>query len=88
MKRISATEARDTLPELLKRAAYGHDRFIVENRGKELAAIISMDDLRLYERLLGAQEDRRDVEAARAALAEAESKGVKTLDKLTEELAL
>ena len=59
-----------------------------KNRGKELAAIISIDDFRLFERLLGLQEDRGDLEDARAALSEAESKGVKTLDRLAEELGL
>ncbi len=43
---------------------------IVEHNGRRMAAIIPMDDLELYQRLLAEEEDRAD--AAAAALARAE----------------
>ena len=45
---------------------YQGERIILERRGKEVAAIVSMDDLALLQML----EDRDDVRAARKALAE------------------
>ncbi len=43
---------------------------IVEHNGRRMAAIIPMDDLELYQRLLAEEEDRAD--AATAAFARAE----------------
>jgi len=63
-KRIS--EARGEFSELVNRAAYRHERVLLTRHGKPVAAIISTDDLALLEAL----EDRDDVEAARAALAD------------------
>ena len=42
----------------------------MSRRGKDLAAIIPIEDLRLLERLSREETDRQDIEAARAALAE------------------
>ncbi len=49
--KISSTEARTVLGELLARAGYGGERFILERRGKPLAALISIEDLRRLESL-------------------------------------
>ena len=64
-----------TFPELVNRAAYGKERTIVSRRGKDLAAVISIDDLHLLERLVREEMDRIDLEDARASLAEADEKG-------------
>ena len=66
-KRIS--EARGEFSELVNRAAYRHERVLLTRHGKAVAAIISADDLALLEAL----EDRDDLEAARAALADPEN---------------
>lgn len=55
-------------------------------RGKDLAAVISMDDLRLLERLAREEMDRMDLEDARAALKEAKEKGTIPLRDLVREL--
>ena len=47
------------------------ERIILTRHGKPLAALVPLEDLALLEEL----EDQADVEAARAALAEAEEKG-------------
>lgn len=38
--RISATEAKNRFGEIIKRAAYGGERFIVESHGKALVDIV------------------------------------------------
>ena len=70
MTRLNVSKARAEFPEVVNRAAYGKERTIVSRRGKDLAAVIPMEDLRLLERLAREEMDRRDLEDARAALAE------------------
>ena len=60
---------------MLNRAAYGKERTIVSRRGKDLAAVIPVEDLQLLERLAREEMARLDVQAARAAMAEARTKG-------------
>ena len=79
--RIRITDIRDNLAEALNRVAYGGERIVVERRGKGVAALVSMDDLALLERL----EDQADIKAARKALKE---KGGITLDDYKKKLAL
>jgi len=86
MTRLNVSKAREELPEVVNRAAYGKERTIVSRRGKDLAAIIPMDDLHLLERLAREEMDRIDLEDARAALMEAEEKGTITLRDLMREL--
>lgn len=70
--RVGASEARESFPEVVNRVAYGGERVIVERRGKELAAVVSMKDLRLLERLVEEEEDRVDLEESRKALTDEE----------------
>ena len=81
MTRLSASQARQEFPEMLNRAAYGKERTIVSRRGKDLAAVIPVEDLQLLERLAREEMDRLDVQAARAAMAEARTKGTISLAK-------
>jgi prevent-host-death family protein len=74
MKRLNVVELKNSLGDVLNRAEYQGERIIVHRRGKDTAAIISIEDLRLFERLLEEAEDRLDVEAARVALAESEER--------------
>ena len=57
MSRLAASDAREHFAEVLNRVAYGGDRVVVERRGKEMAAIVSLDDLKLLEAI----EDRLDM---------------------------
>lgn len=70
MTRLNVSKAREEFPELVNRAAYAKERTIVSRRGKDLAAVIPIEDLRLLERLTREETDRLDIEEARAALAE------------------
>ena len=88
MTRLNVSKAREEFPEMLNRAAYGKERTIVSRRGKEMAAVIPIEDLQLLERLAREEMDRLDIEAARAALAEARDKGTISLAKAKKRLGL
>lgn len=68
---VSITDVRDNLADALNRVAYGGERIILERRGKGVAALVSMDDLALLERI----EDEADIKAARQALKDYEKHG-------------
>ncbi len=71
MSRINATEARENLADVLNRVAYGKDRVLITRRGKDLVAIVPIEDLELIERL----EDEIDVREVKKALADARRNG-------------
>jgi prevent-host-death family protein len=75
MTRLNVSKAREEFPEIVNRAAYGKERTILSRCGKDLAAVIPIDDLRLLERLAKKEMDRQDIADARAALKEAAEKG-------------
>jgi prevent-host-death family protein len=62
--RLTTTEARRNFSDAVNRVSYGGDRIVIDRNGQEVAAIVSIEDLRLLELL----EDRLDIEAARSAL--------------------
>jgi prevent-host-death family protein len=70
VNRIPASKARERLAEILNDVSGRGDRVILHRHGKDVAAVIPVDDLALLEAL----EDRYDVEAARAALAESDER--------------
>jgi prevent-host-death family protein len=70
MKNITTAEARKNMAELLNRAAYGGERFVVTRHGKGLVAIVPLEDATLLDRLKTLLE-ARDFEAALKEIAEA-----------------
>ncbi|MDP2959017.1 MAG: type II toxin-antitoxin system prevent-host-death family antitoxin [Longimicrobiales bacterium] len=86
MTRLNVSKAREEFADIVNRAAYGKERTIVSCRGKDLAAVIPIDDLHLLERLAREEMDRIDLVDARAALKEAEEKGTIPLRDLMREL--
>lgn len=77
MNRLSTTEARNQFADAINRVSYGGERIVLDRNGKDVAALVSIDDLRLLELL----EDRMDIEAARKALAEEETVSLADLKK-------
>ncbi len=71
--RVSLTEAKQRLGELVKRAAYGGERFVLEFRDKPQAAIVSYEDLQRLETHAGAGRDKWEaldrLDAIRARIA-------------------
>ena len=64
--RLAASKARERFADVLDEVAVKGERILLHRHGKDVAALISPDDLELLEAL----EDRYDVESARQALAE------------------
>jgi prevent-host-death family protein len=64
--RIAATDARIAFAEMVNKVAFGRERIRLHRHGKDVAAIVPIEDLQLIEAL----EDRMDLNAARAALRE------------------
>ena len=81
---LPASKAREGFADTINRVAFGKERVVLRRRGKEVAAVVPIDDLRLLEDL----EDRIDLVDARAALAETRKKGAKPLDAILKELGL
>lgn len=86
MTRLTITKAREALPEIISRAAYGSETTVVSRRGKDLAAIIPMEDLHLLERLAKEEMDRIDVADALASLEDVKKHGTIPLRDLMLEL--
>jgi antitoxin Phd len=66
MKRLNASAAREEFSELLNQVAYLGERIVLHRRGKNVAALVSLEDLQLIQEI----EDRLDNAAAEASLAE------------------
>ena len=84
MKRMSASKARSDLAEVLNRVAYKGERVLLHRRGKNVAAVVPVEDFALLEQL----EDRMDLEDVRAALAEVKKKGAVPWEKIKTDLGL
>jgi prevent-host-death family protein len=63
---ITATSARSGFAETVNRAIYARERVVVKRHGKDVAAVVPIEDLHLLEAI----EDRIDIDAARKALKE------------------
>ena len=95
MLKLTTTEAREVLAELVSRAAFANERVILTRHGKELAVLVSISDLEQLESLgergigrkkpLTADERKRAVSRGRRAL-KGMQKGAKArgIDKLTD----
>jgi prevent-host-death family protein len=71
MTRLSTSQLREELSEALNRVAYKGERIVLRRHGKDVAALVPMDDLARLEEM----EDRADNAAADAALKEIERTG-------------
>jgi prevent-host-death family protein len=72
---VDVSTARDGLAETLNRVAYGKERVIIRRRGKALAAVVPLEDLRFLE----AAEDRLDAADGHRALAAAKTKNEQSI---------
>lgn len=70
MEQITTAEARKHLSELLNRAAYGKERFVVTRHGKELVAIVPLEEVTLLDRLRSLLA-KKDFDAAAREMEEA-----------------
>ena len=84
MTSVTAKQLKESPAEVLGRVQYGHERVAITRHGKEVAAMVSIEDARLLDRL----EDMLDVHDALAAIEEGEREGTISLDELRQKLGL
>jgi len=86
MTKLAASQARDTFSDTLNRVAYRGERIVLRRRGKDLAAIVPIEDLKLIQKV----EDEIDLREAKKVLAEAKRKGLKPIayERVRERLGL
>lgn len=77
MAKVPTVKARDEFSDVINRAAYGKERVVLTRRGKELAAVVPIEDVKFLQDL----EDRIDLESARDALKEPGTVAWKQLKK-------
>lgn len=80
MHTVTVSGLKDTLSQVLNRAAYGRERIVVSSHGKPKAAVIGIEDLRLLEEL-------EDAQAVWEALEEHKRGETISLEELEVELA-
>ena len=71
MDRLSIAEARKDFAEIINRAAYTRERTVITRRDADVAAIVSIEELRLLDALIERYEDETDVTDAQEAMLEA-----------------
>ena len=68
LRKISTADARKKLANIVNRVAFGKEAFVLTRRGEALAALVSVEDLRLLQEM----EERMDVDDAWKARSESE----------------
>jgi len=58
--KVTAADVRKNLSHIINKVAYGKESFVLTRRGRAIAALVSMDDLKLIQDL----EERLDIEDA------------------------
>jgi prevent-host-death family protein len=61
VRHLSASKVRARLAEAVNRASFAGERTVIRRHGKDVAAVVSVEDLKTLEAL----EDRLDLEEAR-----------------------
>ena len=84
MGQVNTVNARAQFSDIINRAAFGKERVTLTRRGKEIVAVVPIEDVKLLEAL----EDKIDLEEARAALAESKKKGTVSWEKIKKELGI
>ena len=84
MTKVSTVEARGQFSEIINRSAYAKERIVLTRRGKEVVAMVPIEDLRVLEEL----ENRIDLEDIEMALSNPDNKGHIRWDKIKKDLGL
>jgi prevent-host-death family protein len=79
---LNTLEAKEQFADLINRVAHSKERVILTRRGKEIAAIVPIEDLLLLQE----SQDSQDLREAIDALKEARQVGAITLQKLKEDV--
>jgi prevent-host-death family protein len=79
---ISTADAKEEFSEIINRVAHNKERIILTRRGKEIAAIVPLEDLHWLQK----SQNKNDLDEAVLALQEARSQGTITLEELKAEI--
>lgn len=79
---INTVDAKEQFTDLVNRVAHNNERVILTRRGKEIAVLIPIDDLKV----LQDSQDKYDLREAIESLKEARNAGTISLDKLKEDI--
>jgi len=79
---ISTIDAKEEFSELINRVSHGKERIILTRRGKEIAAIVPLEDLLFLQK----SQSKNDLDEAVEALQEARTQGAKSLEDLKDEI--
>ena len=83
MRRMTASKARGQFSAVLKRVINRRERIVLNRRGKDVAALVPVEDLTLLEEM----EDRQDAEEARRRLQDSREVSI-PYDQVRKELGL
>lgn len=75
---ISTVDAKEEFSELINRVSHNKERIILTRRGKEIAAIVPIEDLLHLQK----SQSKNDLDEAVEALQEARNLGTVTLEDL------
>jgi len=78
---IGVADIQANLADVINRVAYGGERIVLQRRGKQVLAVVPMEDLALIEEM----ENRADIRAAMKARKE---KGEVPLEKIKARLGM
>jgi prevent-host-death family protein len=81
---INTVDAKEQFTDLINRVTHNKEQVILTRRGKEIAAIIPLEDFKL----LQDSQDKNDLREAIDALKEARSEGSLTLEEIKEKIGV
>lgn len=84
MTSVPFSEVRAHLTDIVNEVAYGGERVILTRKGRELVAIIPLEDLRALEAI----ENKIDLEDAKKALHDIEKHGTVSWEDVKRDLGL
>lgn len=84
---LDLTSAHPDIVDAIKHIANGKP-IILHSNGEQVAAVISIEDLRLFERLIEEEEDRIDIADAQQVFAETKEEDWIPLEQVKVELGL
>lgn len=79
---MSTIDAKENLTDLLNQVAQTKERIILVRRGKEIAALVPIEDLHLLE----TSQSKGDLEDAMDAYKEAKNTGTTSLEQLKNDI--
>ena len=81
---MNTVEAKEQFADLINRVAHSKERIILTRRGKEIAAIVPIEDIKAID----VSQDKHDLHDAIDALKEARHSGSITLSQLKEDVGV